>query len=105
MSSLDNLFVGPDWTIRRLIQCIEANAHGIALVVDGERRLLTTVTDGDIRRAVLQGLNLESTIRELIARKEPEPTIGDGPITAPAGTDDAALLELMQRHSVRHIPL
>ena len=102
---MDNLLVGPDWTIRRLIQCVEANAHGIALVVDGEHRLLSTVTDGDIRRAVLQGLDLESTIQELIARKEPEPTIADGPITAPAGTDDVALLDLMRRHSVRHIPL
>lgn len=105
MSSMDNLLVGPDWTIRRLIQCVEANAHGIALVVDKEHRLLSTVTDGDIRRAVLQGLDLESTIQELIARKEPEPTIADGPITARAGTDDVALLELMRRHSVRHIPL
>src|SRR5437660_1015185 len=105
MSSLDNLFVGPDWTIRRLIQCIEANAHGIALVVDGERRLLATVTDGDIRRAVLQGLSLEAFVQELLAHKEPEPTIGDGPITAPVGTDDVTLLELMRRHSVRHVPL
>ena len=105
MSNVEKLLVGPDWTIRRLILCVEANAHGIALVVDGEQRLLSTVTDGDIRRAVLQGLALEATIQELIARKEPEPTIAAGPITAPDGTDDAALLDLMRRHSVRHIPL
>ncbi len=105
MSNIETLLVGPDWTIRRLIQCVEANGHGIALVVDGERRLLATVTDGDIRRAVLQGFDLESTIEQLVARKEPDPTIGDRPMTAPAGTGDDALLGLMQRHSVRHIPL
>ncbi len=102
---MDDLFVGPDWTIRQLIMCIEANARGIALVVGADRRLLATVTDGDIRRAVLQGLDLEASIQELLARKEPAPTITDGPITAQAGTDDAMLLELMRRHSVRHVPL
>jgi len=103
--SVDRLLVRLDWTIRRLIQCVEANANGIALVVDGEKRLLATVTDGDIRRAVLQGLSLDTSIRELIARKEPEPAIGAGPITAQLGTDAATLLDLMQRHSVRHVPL
>jgi len=92
-------------SIRNTMTVIDESAKGIALVVDGEQRLLSTVTDGDIRRAVLQGLDLESTIQELIARKEPEPAIADGPITAPAGTDDGALLDLMRRHSVRHIPL
>ena len=105
MSNVEKVLVGPDWTIRRLIQCVEGNACGIALVVDGERRLLATVTDGDIRRAVLQGLDLEASIQDLLAHKEPAPTITDGPITAAVGTGEDALLDLMRRHSVRHVPL
>lgn len=103
LSNIDNLLVGPDWTIRQLIQCVDSNACGITLVVDQERRLLATVTDGDIRRAILQGLDLSGSIQELLAQKDPGPA--SGPITAPVGTDAAALLELMQRYTVRHIPL
>jgi len=105
MVSIDKILVGSDWTIRRLIQCVEENAQGIALVIDAQRRLLATITDGDIRRAVLQGLNLETSVAELIAKKEPEPTIAEGPITALVGTDDETLLLLMRRRSVRHVPL
>lgn len=105
MHNIEKLLARPEWTVRRLIQCVEGNAHGIALVVDAERRLLSTVTDGDIRRAVLQGVNLETSVAELIAKKEPEPTVVEGPITAMAGTDDETLLALMQCHSVRHVPL
>lgn len=100
---MDDLFVGPDWTIRQLIMCIEANARGIALVVGKDRRLLATVTDGDIRRAILQGLDLSGSVQVLLDHKDPGPA--SAPITAPVGTDDATLLELMQRYSVRHIPL
>jgi dTDP-glucose pyrophosphorylase len=83
--------------------CIDRNAKGIALVVDKERRLLGTVTDGDIRRAILAGVNFELPVSELLARKTgsryPEP------VTAPVGTDRPALLQLMQERSVRHVPL
>lgn len=103
MDNIDNLLVEPDWTIRRLIQRVDENARGIALVVNRERRLLATITDGDIRRAILHGLDLSGSTQELLAHKESGPA--SSPITAPVGTDDAALLELMQRHSVRHIPL
>src|SRR5581483_7629679 len=105
MTSIESLLVRGDWTIRRLIQCLEANARGIALVVDHEGHLIATVTDGDIRRAVLQGLGLESSIDELLKNKAPNPTGPTGPVTAPVGTDSVELLEMMQRHSVRHIPL
>ena len=58
----DGLLVGRDGTLRAAMRCIDANTTGIALVVDGERRLLGTVTDGDIRRAILADIDLDSSL-------------------------------------------
>ena len=85
------------------MECIDASAKGIALVLDGERRLIGTVTDGDIRRAILAGMDLELPISELL--KQRQPAFASGAITAPLGTDDTALLHLMAEMTVRHIPL
>ena len=85
------------------MECIDQSAKGIALVLDEQRHLLGTVTDGDIRRAILAGLDLELPIAELL--KQREPPFASGAITAPLGTDDTALLHLMAELSVRHIPL
>src|SRR2546425_7883497 len=83
--------------------CIEKNVKGVALVVDGERRLLGTVTDGDIRRAILGGVSLERPVSELLERKRQSayPT----PVTAPVGDDEMALLRLMRDRSIRQVPL
>ena len=44
------LLVWPDATVRQAMDTIDRNVRAIALVVDPERRLLNTVTDGDIAR-------------------------------------------------------
>lgn len=100
---LEQLLVAPDNSIREVIACIERNAMGIALVVDGERRLTGTVTDGDIRRAVLAGMDLDLPVQALMERRAPAPY--PTPFTAPVGTDDAELLRMMNEYTVRHIPL
>jgi len=103
MSSLTQFLVPPEKTIYEVISCIDRNAKGIALVVDRERRLIGTVTDGDIRRAILAGVDLSSPVAELLKRKADSSY--PRPITAPAGTSPADLLRLMRQHSIRHIPL
>jgi len=96
-------FITPRISIREAMGFIDKWAKGITLVVDKERRLLGTVTDGDIRRAILANTDLESPVSELLARKASSPY--PKPVTAPVGTERAALLQLMRKRSVRHIPL
>lgn len=85
------------------MECIDQSAKGIALVLDEQRHLIGTVTDGDIRRAILAGMDLELSISELLSQRQP--VFASGAITAPLGTDDTALLHLMTENGVRHIPL
>ncbi len=88
--------VRPDDTLRRVIEVIDAAELQIALVTDERRRLLGTITDGDVRRGLLQGLSLEAKAREVM---------NASPTTAPAGTPPSATEALMHRRSLRHIPV
>ena len=86
-----------------MISCIDRNGKGIAIVLDGDNHLIATVTDGDIRRAILAGLDAELPVRELLNRCT---NMGrGGPITALVGTPDTTLLHMMAETTVRHIPL
>ena len=100
---LGQLLVAPDSSIREVMACIERNATGIALVADSEQRLIGTVTDGDIRRVVLAGMDLDLSVQALMERRAPVPY--PTPLTAPVGTTNAELLRMMNEYTVRHIPL
>ncbi len=103
MADLSKLLVTPDTSIRGVMACIDGNAKGVALVVDVEGRLIDTVTDGDLRRAVLARADLDAPVRTLLDGKTH--AAAGGPLTALAGTPDAELLRLMNHHTVRQVPL
>ncbi len=90
-------------SIREVLQRIDRTAQGIALIVDGAGRLISTVTDGDIRRAILASLDLDLPVQALLERKAPADH--PSPLTAPVGTPDAELLHIMNEYTLRHIPL
>ena len=58
MSQIDAYVIPPAATIREAMACIDKNAKGIAFVVDGDFRLVGSISDGDLRRAILSGIKL-----------------------------------------------
>lgn len=95
----------PDWrsvlvregaTLGDAIARIDASAHQIALVVDGQDRLLGVMTDGDVRRAILRGVPMGAKV---------DTVMNPHPLTAPQGTSRNELLALMRRHVVHQMPL
>lgn len=102
-ADISALSVRSDSSIGQAIACIDRNQKGIALVVDEERHLIGTITDGDIRRAILAGLDLSVQVAEILKRKADSPY--SHPVTAPAEASHSALLHLMRQHSIRQIPL
>ena len=52
-------------TIKEALQIIDQGAVKFAIVVDQNDKLLGTLTDGDIRRAILNEMRLEDTIQEI----------------------------------------
>lgn len=100
---LSDLLIGPDRSIRDAASCLDRSARGIVLVVDAENTLLNTITDGDIRRAMLAGVSLDSEIIGLLKRKGDSPY--PEPVTAALGTERSTLLRIMQERKIRQIPL
>lgn len=103
MSQLTNLVVNPASSVREVMERIDKSGKGIALVLDESRHLIGTVTDGDIRRAILAGIDLNNSVTQLLDQRQD--ARDTGPLTAPFGTSDTALLHMMNETGVRQIPL
>ena len=54
MKDLSSILIAPDADFREVLRVIDGSALGFVLVVDPNRRLLGTITDGDVRRALMQ---------------------------------------------------
>ena len=54
------LCVPIECALKQVLAVIDQNAKGIALVVDDQQHLVATITDGDIRRAMLAGYDLNT---------------------------------------------
>lgn len=83
-------------TVRECMAVIDENKQGITLIVDTKGRLTGTVTDGDIRRFILAGRSIDEPVTNVMWTK---------PLTAPLGTPEKELKELMNKHLVRNIPI
>lgn len=60
--TLYNLLINHEKSILDAMKLINDNCKGILLVVNEEKKLLGTITDGDIRRAILSGYQLNTCI-------------------------------------------
>lgn len=103
VEDLDRFVVEASLDLREAITRIGQAGEGVVLVLDGDRRLIGTVTDGDVRRALLAGLTLEAEVGELF--RGALAAERHAPITAPVGTSPVALLRLMGETWVRHVPM
>lgn len=66
MKNIQNIKLHSSATIKEALTIIDSGAMQIALIVDKNDILLGTLTDGDIRRGFLNGLNLNSSIKSII---------------------------------------
>ena len=56
-------------SIKEVMACINNNAKGIAFIIDENERLVGVATDGDIRRALLNGAGLKENISQYMNEK------------------------------------
>jgi len=62
MKKWESALVAPDTTLREALGSIDRAGCQMAIVVDADRRLLGTLSDGDARRALLKGLSLQDQV-------------------------------------------
>ena len=62
MKNFENITLTSNSTVRKALEIIDAGQMRLALVVDESGSLTGTISDGDIRRALLKGATLEDAV-------------------------------------------
>ena len=91
-----NILVSPLTSIQEVLRTIDKEALQLALVVDASNRLLGTVTDGDIRRALINNVTLFQSVSEVMNAT---------PTTVEVDTPRSKVLELMNTKQLHSIPV
>jgi dTDP-glucose pyrophosphorylase/CBS domain-containing protein len=92
---LADAIVAPSTSISRAMAQLERAGIGALLLCDADRRLCGLVTDGDIRRAILQGRSLDDSCSAIA-------TLSPVTVAAPVSPEDA--LRIMNAHDIHHLP-
>ncbi|WP_238840943.1 aminotransferase class I/II-fold pyridoxal phosphate-dependent enzyme [Roseobacter cerasinus] len=96
MTQIDHHILPAATNLRRVLSALERVSTKICLIVDADGRILRTVTDGDVRRALLGGHNLDSLVSVLGERQ---------PVTRPHGTSRTELLSVLDERAIDAIVL
>lgn len=83
-------------TIRDAVQCLDTSGLRIVLLVDSNLRLIGTVTDGDIRRGLLQGLDLDSAVIDVV---------NINPLVVSPYVSRQDVMFLMESNKIEHVPV
>jgi dTDP-glucose pyrophosphorylase len=86
----------PEAVIQQVIRNLDAVAIKIVLIVNPAGELVGTVSDGDIRRGLLKGLDLNSPVASLIHRS---------PLVVPPNMGRETVLHLMAANKIQQIPV
>ncbi len=96
MKNYKNILLKETSSIKEALKVIDSGAMQIALIIDQDEKLLGTLTDGDIRRGILNNLSLEDSIESLYFR---EPTL------CTIGHPREKILALAVEKKLQHIPI
>lgn len=85
-----------DASIQQAIRCLDETSLQIVLIAAANGVLIGTLTDGDIRRGLLRGLEMSSTIDAIVHRD---------PLVVPPQWGRDIVLQLMQANKVHQLPV
>ena len=97
-AKLQSLLISPDTTIKQAMQKLNETAAKILFVVDTDSRLLGTVTDGDIRRGIINGKQLTSDVSNIMTAKFIS-------VNSECHNVQKEAKELMHQNLIEHIPV
>lgn len=83
-------------TVKEAVENLTISGLLVALVVDSEERLIGVVCDGDVRRGLLAGADLDSPVTRIM---------NESFVSAPFGTAQAAAERISRKEKVSHVPL
>ena len=59
----------PGQTLKEALKKMEQNFYKCLIVVDNDNKLLGTITDGDIRRAIIKGAKFSTPLKKYYYKK------------------------------------
>ena len=65
MNDVNKICVTRDWTMHDALAMLDKSGAGLLLLVGDDGRFERTVTDGDLRRLLLKGVDMGATIADL----------------------------------------
>lgn len=96
LTDIEPLIVRPHDKIITAMKVLDAGGKQVALVVDDQRRLVATLTDGDVRRGLLNGVTLDDPLSKVMCTN---------PVTVPFGVPPEAMRQIMRSHGIHQIPV
>jgi CBS domain-containing protein len=96
MNDWKKLIVSRDMRIIDAIKTLDEGGQQIVFVASEKLELAGTVSDGDIRRAILRGVSLEVSVSEIM---------NEGPIVVEKSTPITEIKRLMKENLVSKIPV
>jgi len=85
-----------DCSIQEAIKNLDDVGVKIVLVTDKNQKLIGTISDGDVRRGILKGLDLESPIENILHKN---------PFVVPPEMPRHMVLQLMEANKIQQIPI
>jgi dTDP-glucose pyrophosphorylase/predicted transcriptional regulator len=83
-------------TVRDVIESLDRSCNKIVMIVDGEGKLEGTISDGDIRRSLLKGSGLNSSIESILHRNA---------LVVRSDIGHSQVMKLMALNRVQQIPI
>ena len=96
MKSLNKILIDKNKTIKEAIDILNSTSSRFVVIVDKNKKLLGTITDGDIRRALLENFEINSLVKEIMNKK---------PIVSFDKAKDETIINLMKKHDIQHVPI
>lgn len=96
MTEFKDICVRPNDSLEHIITILDETARQIVLVVDEDYKLVGTVTDGDVRRALLKGLGLSSPAHEIM---------NANPLVEKEGVNDVHINRKLQQNYIKQLPI
>lgn len=96
MQRWESVLIGPDTSLEDAVATLDRVALRIVLIVDPERRLLGTLTDGDVRRSLLKHLPLNIKVSEVMCAS---------PQTVERGWSKERILAVMEKYQLLQLPV
>jgi len=96
MINLSSISLKPNDSLDMVIQTLQKGGLRIVIIVDDKLRLLGTITDGDVRRALINRLDLSSEASIVMNGK---------PVVANLGESKELILTKMRENDIFHMPI